>query len=277
MDSGIATALIGAVGVVLGAGLAAVGSAYAASRKVREIELNYAHKIRDNYLENARRFAGEVYLPINILITNLNNAYYDFQSYVDFETAAAPDSALAKFRDASETFVKEIDMLFARGADAYLTNEFDEALMQFLNFLRNSIDETEVKRKRVLRVMLNGPIFEVLSHESQEASARLSHQNTVEIEGATSESEGTENAKDLAHAVQNGIDKAKRKLNSTLLNVAKNSPISIRLGPIDFYYSETEILSAPITSRDFETKFLTMIPMLKYSIKEVTLGTHTHG
>src|ERR1700709_1079621 len=82
MDDGTLKLLIGLVGAAVGALAAAVANMYAANRKIKEIELSYNYKLQDGYLENARKFTGEVYVPINILLTQLSNAYNGFRSRV---------------------------------------------------------------------------------------------------------------------------------------------------------------------------------------------------
>jgi hypothetical protein len=62
----------------LGAIFAGVVNAYAARLKVKEIELNYLYKLRDGYLDNARKMTGEVYVPISVALTNLFKGYERF-------------------------------------------------------------------------------------------------------------------------------------------------------------------------------------------------------
>ena len=50
MDETLLKALIAAGGVVLGAIVAAVASAYSASQKIRALQLEYAQKLQENYL-----------------------------------------------------------------------------------------------------------------------------------------------------------------------------------------------------------------------------------
>ena len=83
MEATTIAGLIGAGGAALGAVVTAVASAYAAGRKLKEIELEYRHKIdeteranlqkrQENYLKNAKKVEAEVYLPINLLLTELS-------------------------------------------------------------------------------------------------------------------------------------------------------------------------------------------------------------
>ena len=230
MDPTILTAAIAAGGVVLGAALSAIASAYAASRKTKEIELNHAHKMREKYLENARQFAGTIYVPLNIHLTKLSNAYSEFRRYVDFDKGTSPNSALENFRSVCLEVVGEINLMSSRGADAYLTTDFDQALNDFVNFIRQSVDETNVVRKRVLQMELNYPAI--------------------------------------------GMFPRKFERNYVRNNLRFFVPdISIRVGGIKLGYSEDQVISAPLTSREFEKRIQTEVPTLKFLIKEVTLGT----
>ena len=68
----VTLAAAAAFGVIIaGASL----DAYAANRRIKEVELQYQYKLRDSYLENARKMTEDVYLPINIALTRLHNSY----------------------------------------------------------------------------------------------------------------------------------------------------------------------------------------------------------
>jgi hypothetical protein len=231
MDSTILTALIAAGGVVVGALLAALASTYAASRKTAEIELSYFHKLRDTYLENARQFMGTIYVPLNIQLTALSKAYYQFRNHIDFEKGTAPDTELRNFRSACGDFISKVDGLLDRGADAYRTTDFDQYLSGFMNFLRQSLNETNVIRKRVFQMTLNHSLIDMRPHQVTK------------------------------HIV--------RKTTGIVV-----PSVALRVGPIELGYSENEVLSAPLTSRQFEQRLQTEVPRLKYLIKEVTLGSH---
>src|SRR6266853_322404 len=95
-DDNWTRALVTVLAAALGAIVAGGVNAYAANRKIREVELQYLYKLRDGYLDNARKFAGQVYIPISIALTSLFNSYERFSSTIgsvrresfkrDFET-----------------------------------------------------------------------------------------------------------------------------------------------------------------------------------------------
>jgi ABC-type uncharacterized transport system ATPase subunit len=74
-DDNWVRAVVGIGVAALGAIIAGVVNAYAAKLKIKEIELNYRYKLRDGYLDNARKLTGEVYIPISVALTNLLKGY----------------------------------------------------------------------------------------------------------------------------------------------------------------------------------------------------------
>ena len=149
-DDNWTRALVTVLAAALGAVVAGVVNAHAANRRIKEVELQYLYKLRDGYLDNARKLAGEVYIPISIALTSL------FKSYERFAASINPAAAKqAIFRDDFETeclrYLQTIDDLFARGADAYLITEIDEQLNDFSNFIRNSLDQKAIRKRRVLQ------------------------------------------------------------------------------------------------------------------------------
>jgi hypothetical protein len=152
-DDNWTRALVTVGAAAIGAILAGLASAYAARQKVREVELQYLYKLRDGYLDNARKFTGEVYVPISIALTTLFKSYERFAATFGVPATENAPEPLNVFRADCAAFVQAIDDLLARGADAYLTTGVDERLNDFTNFIRNSIDVTEVRKRRVLKTM----------------------------------------------------------------------------------------------------------------------------
>jgi hypothetical protein len=140
MDDNTIKLLIGFAGVVGGAIAAALANMYAANRKIKEVELSYIYKLRDGYLENARKLTGEVYIPINVLLTKLSNAYDVFRTRVNFDEGSVPEGSQNVFVGQCRNYLTNIDQLFERGADAYLTTELDNRLREFNSFVRESVN-----------------------------------------------------------------------------------------------------------------------------------------
>jgi hypothetical protein len=154
-DDNWTRALVTVAAAAVGAIAAGVINAYAANRKIKEVELQYLYKLRDGYLDNARKVAGVVYIPISVALTSLFNSYERFAANIG-TTAAVTEKG---FRDDFETeclrYLGTIDDLLARGADAYLTTNLDEELNDFTNFVRNSLDAAGVKKRRILGTHFN--------------------------------------------------------------------------------------------------------------------------
>jgi len=149
MDEGLLKFLIGAAGAIGGAIVAAIANMYAANRKIKEIELAYSFKMRDGYLENARKLTAEVYIPINVFLTQLTNAYDTFRARIDFEKNEVPDGSRNFFLGQCRKYLSDLDQLFGRGADAYLTTELDDRIRNFNSFLRESLESTAPMTKSV--------------------------------------------------------------------------------------------------------------------------------
>jgi hypothetical protein len=66
------TVLVGAVAAVAGALAAGLANAYAARQRIKEIEVSYLQKLKDSYLENARKVSAEVYIPISVSLMGAN-------------------------------------------------------------------------------------------------------------------------------------------------------------------------------------------------------------
>jgi len=61
----ILVALIGTPGLVIGAILSFVVSAFSARQKIRELELTYRQKLDENISTNARLHLDDLYIPLN--------------------------------------------------------------------------------------------------------------------------------------------------------------------------------------------------------------------
>lgn len=228
MDETIIKLLLGFAGAVVGALGAAAATMYASSRKIKEIELAYSYKLQDGYLENARKLTGEVYVPINILLTDLSKAYDTFRARVDFDSKTVPGGSHNFFVGSCRNYLAGIDELFKRGADAYLTTTLDTSLRDFNSFVRESIEATTPVVKSVFESETSLLPFSSGKHRFPLSSS-----------------------------------------SETALLVPK---FSVRFLGFEFGYS-TELLAAPLKSREFEKRFQTDVLALKSLIKEVTLGS----
>jgi len=138
MDDSTFKVLIAFAGAVIGALTAAAANMYAASRRIKEMEVSYTFKLRDGYLENARKLTAEVYVPLNIALTKLSAAYDMFRARIDFDANTVPEGSHNFFVGQCRNYLNTVDELFDRGADAYLTTDLDAKLREFNSFIRES-------------------------------------------------------------------------------------------------------------------------------------------
>jgi len=159
MNPTILTPLIAAAALIVGACLTTLVSAYAARQKIKEIELTYLQKIREDYLANARLYTNGVYVPISIALSDLLKQYFEFRTYIDFTNETVDEQYELEFRRACEKYDKEISLLSERGADAFLTAELEESLRSFNSFIKASQTAKEPKLRLVLRHSMGIPII----------------------------------------------------------------------------------------------------------------------
>jgi hypothetical protein len=150
-DDNSTRALVAIVVAALGAIGAGILNGYAANRRIKEVELQYIYKLRDGYLDNARKLSGEVYIPINISLTKLFNNYERFAATIRVTSENVQKSYREDFETACLEYIQTIGDLMARGADAYLTTAIDEQLNDFTNFIGISLDQQAVRKRRVLQ------------------------------------------------------------------------------------------------------------------------------
>lgn len=229
------TVLVGAIAAVAGAIAAGLANAYAARQRVKEIEVIYLQKLKDGYLENARKLTAEVYIPLSVTLTNLANSYDRFSGWIDYDAEISVEGFREDFLTDCLRYLSTVDDLMRRGADAYLTTALDEELQFFTNFIRDSMDAQELHRKRVMRALVTTDGLRFMFFGFPYFRYQF----------------------DLA-------EKAAGKLRLPAFDVG--------LFGLKLAYSE-RIYSAKIELRDFEARIRATIPALKALIKEVTLGS----
>jgi hypothetical protein len=228
------TVLVGAIAAVAGALAAGLANAYAARQRIREIEVSYLQRLKDGYLENARKVTAKVYIPISVALTSLANSYDRFSGRIDYNAETSPEHFREDFLTECLRYLTTIDDLMKRGADAYLTSALDEELQSFTNFIRDSMDAQEVNRKRVMKALVTTQGLRYLFF----GLPYLRYQ----------------------------FDLAERAVGKLRLPTFDVSLFGFQLA-----YAE-RIYAAKVESRDFEARIRGAIPALKALIKEVTLG-----
>jgi hypothetical protein len=124
--------------------------------------------------------------------------------------------------------------LYSKGADAFLITELDEKLRLFNNFIKDSIDATELVRNVVLSYKLKIPGLTSLAAEKSQ----------------------------------------KIPLKGRAARVIRSTKISLGFLGSGITYRAEKVLAASLISREFEERMITDVTELKFLIKEVTLGAH---
>jgi len=150
-----ATAAIGAGGLVVGIVASVVGNWFVVRAKIRQAEVLYRQKLADSYLATAREYTRDVYVPLNILLSKLADAYLELREHVDFETSSAPPDDATAFKERTEQFIAGLNALVERGADAFLTTDVEARLRDFRHFLDSSMDAESVETKMVIQTFLS--------------------------------------------------------------------------------------------------------------------------
>jgi hypothetical protein len=172
-QAGWVTALIATGGVVLGAVLAALGAIYAAKKKAQEVELTYAQRLQDSYLENARLYLNSIYLPVHLALARLVTEYRTFRVHVDPKTRVAELGHEDAFKVEVNKYDRELQELLQRAAGAFLTTALEERLESFNEFLRQSLDATELRVASIVELSAGWSSFRTSRVQEVATSRRL--------------------------------------------------------------------------------------------------------
>lgn len=241
MNEDLIKALIGLGGLFIGAVATVIAAWFSTRMKVREVELLYSQRLNDAYLANARHYTKGIYVPLNIAISKLANAYYQLNSHISGDDRTVDNLKLSQFIDASNEYTNYIDEITLQGADAFLTTALDEYLRSFTSFVRASVD-ADVPSIRVI------------------SSVRIG------LAGMNIASWDVESLLEMRGRLERFLLR--------ILGVASRLP---RLGVFDPVVTklEKQLLRAPVASKEYEEQFILDLNVIKGMIREVTLGAHT--
>jgi hypothetical protein len=121
--------------------LTTVTTFFANRQKIKEIELEYKHKLDEIYRTNARQYIDPLYKPLNRILTKLEGQYDAFLRgrYACENIEELDTSDEERLKQAFEEFFASVSELLSDGDSGYLTLELDEALSDFSFFLKNSL------------------------------------------------------------------------------------------------------------------------------------------
>ena len=145
MEATVLNASIAAGAAIIGATIAGFASLFNTRHKLKELELAASQKLRGHYLQNAREYTRAIYVPLTLAVSRLYDAYAAFRALP--ERSVDP---LATFQVEIDKFGAEIKRLRDSGAEAFLTNELEDRLRLFAEFLAESRDATTLTRRAEL-------------------------------------------------------------------------------------------------------------------------------
>lgn len=241
IDNSVWVAVIAVAGVVVGALGTFIASVFSAKQKIKEIEITYQQKLRENYLTNAREYTGKVYVPLSIALFELLVVYRRFRNAIAIELDDSTSQMEVEFREACQKYQVVYSDLFQRGAGAFLTSELEECMESFSTFLEDSLK----------------------ANQNDEPVKRMVLQYRLGMPG-------------LGSMQAQGIIESRRgRLQRLLTNTFGRGGTSFNFLYLAFTAQVPELLSAPIKSKEFEERILSDIGKIRFLIKEVTLGSQT--
>jgi hypothetical protein len=224
MSKELIIAIISAIG---GGLFALIGACLNNQAKRFELEYNYRSKMQENYHTNAKQHIDDLYLPLYIKLVSFGN-----------ECKVIDKNNKQNIKQEIGELARFIDGMKTQGVTAFLTNEVEETLEKFLQFIQNSIDAERPSYFLIEK-------FRVFGNE-------YTHRKKFNSFGP------------------GWI--AFYRLVVFLTNLVKGLPIIIyNNGLIDF---RTEIVldSANLISKEFKEQLDVFLIKIKRGIKDITLG-----
>jgi hypothetical protein len=243
MNVSTTTALIGFAGVIFGAVAAFSASYFQSKSKLEELAIQYEYNLKNKYLENARNHIIDLYIPLNIAISKVYYSYIEFRDLSRIhnnEMVTTVKAAYENFKVCFNSYENAINSLRNDGLDSYLIFDLEEKILYFKNLISNSLNSTAIQIEKEILVT-NFPMdFEM---------------NTPFMK-----------VKFFSQTKKRSFDRMVHK------------KVSVRLSPLALFGLNYEIefakkiLSAPLSSKEFESQFIEYYASIKSGIKTVTLG-----
>jgi len=229
------TALIAGLAAILAAAATALSSAYAAKRKIAEIELTNSFQMAEKYLESARQYTQNVYLPLAVAVHNLHAAFLNFKAVVEESEMPA---ARQRLSDDIAVFVAFADGQFKAGASATFTLKLDDTLTSFISFLEKSRSASDLVIAADVEMAYSVGYF----------GWKIQNSKTRRL---------TSSRRALLQPVN---------LNFALPLFPFGMTMKMKRIPT--------LAAAPLSSDDFAERFTMDVNQIKAAIKEVTLGAY---
>jgi hypothetical protein len=293
------TPVIAASAAILAAAFTAGASAYAARRKVTELELSNSFDQAKQYLESARNYTRTVYLPLSAAVYKLHNEFLTFKA-ADPEQAKAADPEQAKAADPEQA--KAADPEQAKAADPEQAKAADPEQAKAADPEQaKAADPEQAKAADPEQAKAADPEqAKAADPEEESAESRFMTECRTFIsttDGMFRSGAGAVLTLRLDESITFFVSflreslTAERVIKSSFLmrNIFKVSldvlsiaapgmgavsPILSALIDVGGLQSRSKpaVAAAPITSDDFKKQFVLYIDTIKGGIKEVTLG-----
>lgn len=237
------TLLIGLGGAIVGGALSLLGAYLKGRAEIAKVRMEYDLNRNDRYLENARLRINDLYIPLYRLVSQLYNCYLelrDISAAKGGELGEIGEVALEKLRGAYTRFDAAYVSWIHSGATSYFVYDLEEKCVLLRNLIRGSLAEPSVHVVREILVSLSTPIY-----TARWRIPFFSKQRFIE---------------------QADVSKSKSSFDIEL-------PLITRFSLLGFGTAfRKQILSAPVTSREFEGQFIQYIIRIKETVREVILG-----
>ncbi len=238
--------VIGFLGMVIGGGFTFLGVWITARTEIRKLHLSFQKEKDISYIENARKKVDELYIPLYIKLTAIEDSYSQLRDFLAIRGDNVGDigeASILAFKDAFNEYKKFFDALQSNGSTAFLIYDLEEKCRLLSNFIGSSLSESKVKTQHEVLVTIaslpSAVRFEIPSSKSGRYIS-------------------------VSEKIKNKMLKG---------NGDRSYSVSILPGWLRTSMQlKKEYLSAPIPSKEFEYQFSEYVFPIKAAIKEVALG-----
>ena len=122
-----------------------------ARRRVAELQLSNSFELAKQYLESARNYTQNVYLPLAVEVYKLQDAFLTYNVMEQMRKGGWRNRGQLP-RDRLESdcwvFIGAVGNLFSHGGGAVITIRLEEDVTSFMSFLRESVTAEQVVKTR---------------------------------------------------------------------------------------------------------------------------------
>ena len=238
MEIGIVTALIGAIGLIVGTAIASIVQYFSSKNKLEELRISYSQKAYDRQIESARAHLDDLYLPLYKEISSLLYNYTKYRNIYRITEESNKKQTedfeeLKNLLDSISKFNEVVEGIFKSGMTAYLVGVIEDRLIDLRDLLERSKEN-------------NAPIVKTNVITTTVTSSFLGLSSSINM--------------------QKQLKKVPRTKLPKILEIdVKAWPVSVTTR------TEMKLLKAPLHSEAFETEFMNYITQIKNDIREITL------